>query len=97
MTDCLDALQRTDVGRDRTGPCALREAARQFEGLLMGMILKDSLRSVFSDPEGEMSTGMEMMRDVCLEKLAASLSETSPIGLADDLIQQTDTGGPRHV
>lgn len=97
MTNSLEAMHVVGADSGAAEQCALREAGKQFEGLLLGMILKESLQSVFSDEEGETSSGMEMMRDVCVEQLAASLSETSPIGLADQLVQQVNAGGSHHA
>ena len=66
-------------------PTDLREACEQFEGLLLGMILKDSLRPVFSDEDSP--PGMDMFKDFGIEQVAASLASEAPLGLADELIR----------
>lgn len=70
---------------------ALRRACEQFEGLLMGMILKESLRDIGLGTDSDAAGGMELLRDLCVEKMASSLAETSPVGLADQLVE--DLGG----
>ncbi len=67
-------------------PADLQEACRQFEGLLLGMILKDSLSNPFSDGEEEAGSGMDMFRDFCVEQVADSLAENSSLGIADQLM-----------
>ena len=74
----------------------LHEAARQFEGLLVGMMLKESMRDVFSGHGEDSSSGMEMMRDLCIEKLASSLAEDASLGLADQLLDHWMLTGAHH-
>ncbi len=66
----------------------LREACQQFEGMLLGIILKESLRETFKDSEDDAGASMEQFRDFCVEQVANSLAETSSIGVADQLYEQ---------
>jgi flagellar protein FlgJ len=67
----------------------LSEACEKFEGLLMGMILKDSLASSqFSDNE---EPGSGLMKEFASEQLAQSLSKDGGIGLADMLYREMST------
>lgn len=66
----------------------LREACQQFEGMLLGIILKESLRETFKDSEDDAGAAMEQFRDFCVEQVAHSLAESSSIGVADQLYEQ---------
>ncbi len=82
-----------DVPRNRSenkAPADLRAACQQFEGLLVGMILKESLRVSFSEPDEDTATGLDGFRDFCIEQVASSLAETSSLGIADQLLEQVD-------
>jgi len=85
---------------DRLGPPGeegeLRAAAGKFEGMLLGMILKEALRETFGGSSGASSPGMEMMRDLCVEQFSASLAETASLGLADQLVRQWPASGEDH-
>ena len=75
-------------------PVSMEEACRQFEGLLMGMVLKDSLRDVFSESsEG----GMQVFKEHCVEQVAATLAETGSLGIADALLEQFEGVGNVRV
>ncbi len=71
----------------------LREACRQFEGLLLGIILKESLRDTFKDPEEDAGVGMEQFRDFCVEQVANSMAESASLGIADQLYEQFSQQG----
>lgn len=67
------------------------EACRQFEGLLLGMILRQSLAS--SESGEEQPAGASLMKEFASEQLAQSLSESGGIGIADMLrLQLNNTG-----
>lgn len=61
----------------------VHEACKQFEGLLLGMILKDSLRPTFVDEDA--STGLDMFKEFCIEHVAMTLADDAPLGVADQL------------
>jgi flagellar protein FlgJ len=69
----------------------LSEACKQFEGLLLGMILKDSLASPQeSESDG---AGSGLMKQFASEQLAQSMSNDGGIGLADMLYERMINGG----
>ncbi len=70
-------------------PTSMEEACRQFEGLLLGMVLKDSLKDVFSESSG--NGGMEVFKEHCVEQVAATLAETGSLGIADSLLAQFES------
>ncbi len=66
-------------------PPELRDACAQFEGLLLGMILKDGLRNPLGEGDDEGGSGMDGFRDFCVEQVASTLSTSASLGLADQL------------
>ena len=74
-------------------PTSMEDAARQFEGLLLGMVLKDSLRDVFSETSD--GSGMQVFQEHCVEQVAATLAEQGSLGIADALLEQFE--GVGHV
>lgn len=97
----LDMIQRYEAaGQDPAGRVAgrgedprLREACQQFEGLLLGILLKESLRENLSEAAGDSASGFDQFKEFCVEQVASSLAETSPIGIADQLYEQMLTPG----
>lgn len=78
-------------GQNETTAARTREACRQFEGLLLGMILKSSLASPESGEE--QSAGAGLMKEFASEQLAQSLSDSGGIGIADMLQIQLNNRG----
>ncbi|HAS83908.1 MAG TPA: hypothetical protein DCS43_14835 [Verrucomicrobia bacterium] len=67
-------------------PPELRDACAQFEGLLLGMILKDGLSNPLGEGgegDDEGGSGMDGFRDFCIEQVATTLSTSASLGLAD--------------
>lgn len=94
MTDEINELANTAGRRpawsvpDDAENRRLREACQQFEGLLLGIILKESLRETFKDSEDDAGVGMEQFRDFCVEQVANSMAESSSLGIAEQLYEQ---------
>jgi len=93
------ASRPTEVGVDVRGLAALRRdakadpgggieaAARQFEGLLIGLMLKEMRAAPLEeDPFG--GIGVDMARDLADQQLARHLAEHGGVGFADALIAQ---------
>lgn len=72
---------------ERKDPGALREAARQFEGLFVQMMLK-SMRDASSGDELFGSEQMGMYRDMYDQKIAQSMTAGKGIGIAEALLRQ---------
>jgi Rod binding domain-containing protein len=70
----------------------LRHAATQFEGLLLGIMLKESLRENLYEGEKE-SAGFDQFRDFCVEQVATTMAESSSMGIADQLYEQLSVQG----
>ncbi|HEV2270746.1 MAG TPA: flagellar assembly peptidoglycan hydrolase FlgJ [Steroidobacteraceae bacterium] len=68
-------------------PQALREAARQFESLFTGMMLKSMQEANFKDPLFGSDQG-DLYQDMYDDQLAAVMSRGKGLGLADMLVQQ---------
>lgn len=69
----------------------LKEACSQFEGLLLGMVLRESMSA---QKETE-SPGNGVMMEFASEQLAQSISTGGGIGIAEQLYQQIINGGKR--
>ena len=67
---------------------ALRHACQQFEGLLVGIMLKEALRQEPTDALDESATSFEPFREFCVEQVATSLSESAALGIGDQLYEQ---------
>ena len=82
----LASLQREpDADRESA---QLREACQQFEGFLLGILLKESMRETLSEGVGDSATGFDQFREFCLEQVADSMAESSSLGIADQLYEQ---------
>lgn len=64
----------------------LKSACEQFEGMLLGMVLKDGLKRGVLDEEGDHSASI--LQDFGVEQMARSLSAGGQIGIADMMYQQ---------
>ena len=67
---------------------ALRHACQQFEGLLVGIMLKEALREEPTGGDEESGGHFEPFREFCTEQVAASLSESAALGIGDQLYEQ---------
>jgi Rod binding domain-containing protein len=93
----IEAFQG-QVGALRAGnqrPADLEEACKQFEGLLLGMVLKDGLRDVFNDSSESGGGSMEGFKEYCIEQVATTLAADGSLGIADSLLAQFDGVAPR--
>jgi flagellar protein FlgJ len=73
-------------------PQALREAARQFESLFTGMMLKSMQEANFKDPVFGSDQG-DLYQEMYDDQVAAQMSKGKGLGLADMLVQQLRRGG----
>lgn len=85
-------MEQLRMGREmpNQSPADLREACEQFEGLLLGMVLKESFRDVFAGSKEAGLAGMDMFKDYCYEQVAATLAEEGSLGIADQLVDQLE-------
>ncbi len=80
----VESAQRTPDGRDQS-PAELQDACRQFEAILVRMILKETHleRSLVSSEDRANLYG-----DLLIETLAKSVVDGGGIGIAEILYQQ---------
>jgi Rod binding domain-containing protein len=71
----------------------LREACQKFEGMLLGIMMKEALRETLSEPVGDAAPGMDSFRDFCIEQVAHTMAETSSLGISDQLYAELGIGG----
>lgn len=66
---------------------ALEQAAKQFEGLFLQMMLKEMRSASFGDPLFDSNEG-DMYRDMLDKQLSVSLSQDGQLGLAGLIVKQ---------
>jgi len=88
-TGNLTALQQAASAHN---PQALKEAARQFESLFTGMVLKSMREANFGDSLFG-SDQEDMYQDMYDDQIASEISKGRGLGLADALVQQLRRSG----
>lgn len=71
----------------------LREACEKFEGMLLGIMMKEAMRRAPDESGGGAAGGMDSFREFCVEQVANTMAETSSLGLADQLVADLGMGG----
>ena len=97
----LNGIGRQEaIGPERSGDEAarkadlrLKDACGQFEGMLLGILLKESLSGEGAGAGEDSAAGFDQFREFCAEQVATSLSETASMGIADQLYQQMSMEG----
>ncbi len=87
------ALERSGSPAGRKEDPRLRDAAQQFEGMLLGIMLKESLSTRISAPDDDSAAGFDQFREFCIEQVASSLSSSASMGIADQLYEQMSQQG----
>ncbi len=89
-SDLLGAInQPRAIRTEATGDVennTLRESCKEFEGVLLGMILKDSLKTGMLDEDASGSS--DSMRDFAIEQTARAIGESEAIGISKMLYKQ---------
>ena len=70
-----------------TRPDDLRSACQEFEGLLLGMLLREMYATVSRSGLLGANTGREVFEDLWTQELARLAARGSPLGLAEHLEQ----------
>ncbi len=87
----LAEAAQSDSGLNSKNPAKIREAAGQFESLLIGQMLK----SMHEDEEGWLGTGDDPSASSAMgladEYLAQSISQRGGLGLAQMITRQLDS------
>ncbi len=64
----------------------LRESCREFEGVLLGVILKESMKTGMLDEDA--SSSSDSMRDLAIERTAHALGQSEALGISKMLYEQ---------
>lgn len=72
----------------------LRQACTDFEGVLLGMLLKQSLAVDREDEEG--AQGNDILMDFGSEQVARDLGKSGTMGIADMMFKQMSRGAQSH-
>ena len=65
-----------------------RKTAVEFEGVFLGLMLKEMFSGVQSESEFTGGFGEEMFRDMLSEQYAQTIADTGGIGLADSIYRE---------
>lgn len=74
----------------------LREASQQFEGMLLGIMMKEALRDTLTETSEGAGAGLNSFKEFCIEQVANSMAESSSLGIADQLYADLGIEGARH-
>jgi flagellar protein FlgJ len=91
----FQGLDRLRASAARQDPQALREAARQFEGLFTAMMLKSMREASLGSGLGD-SEETKTYQDMYDQQLALQLAHGKGLGLADMLMQQLTRAQAAH-
>ncbi|OGV60666.1 MAG: hypothetical protein A2283_02265 [Lentisphaerae bacterium RIFOXYA12_FULL_48_11] len=84
----------TATSRDESNQRILKEACKEFEGVLTGIILKDALKTESMDEDS--ATGEEIFREYAAEQTARDLGQKESLGIARMLYEQLSGGHNVH-
>jgi flagellar protein FlgJ len=92
----FQGLDRLRASAARQDPQALREAARQFEGLFTAMMLKSMREASLGTGLGD-SEETKTYQDMYDQQLALQMAHGKGLGLAEMLMQQLTRANAAHV
>jgi len=92
----FQGLDRLRASAARQDPAALREAARQFEGLFTAMMLKSMREASLGGGMGD-SEETKTYQDMYDQQLALQMAHGKGLGLADMLMQQLTRANAAHA
>lgn len=92
----FQALDRLRSSAQRQNPQALRETARQFEGLFTAMMLKSMREASLGSGLGD-SQETQTYQDMYDQQLALNIAHGKGLGLADMLVQQLTRSSAAHA
>jgi peptidoglycan hydrolase FlgJ len=91
----FQGLDRLRASAARQDPAALREAARQFEGLFTAMMLKSMREASLGSGMGD-SEETKTYQDMYDQQLALQMAHGKGLGLAEMLMQQLTRANAAH-
>ncbi len=92
----LDSLRKRALGNDAT---ALKEVAKQFESLFTNMLMKSmrEANAVFETDSPMNNNYTQFYRDMQDKQMAADMSQSGSLGLADVIVQQLSSGSGNYM
>ncbi len=69
------------------------KAARKFEEMVIGILVKEMWKSVPKDGMERQSTGMDVAQEMFQRELARDMSRAGGLGLARDIVEQARQTG----
>jgi flagellar protein FlgJ len=92
----FQGLERLRASAGRQDPAALREAARQFEGLFTAMMLKSMREASLGGGLGD-SQETQTYQEMYDQQIALQMAHGKGLGLADMLMQQLTRSSAAHT
>jgi len=92
----FQGLERLRASAGRQDPAALREAARQFEGLFTAMMLKSMREASLGGGLGD-SQETQTYQEMYDQQIALQMAHGKGLGLADMLMQQLTRSSAAHA
>jgi len=95
-THNLDSLRQRALGNDET---ALKEVAKQFESLFTNMLMKSmrEANAAFETDSPMNNNYTQFYRDMQDKQMAAEMSQTGSLGLADVIVKQLSNNGGNYM
>ncbi|PKH09550.1 flagellar assembly peptidoglycan hydrolase FlgJ [Moritella sp. Urea-trap-13] len=95
-THNLDSLRKRAQGNDET---ALKEVAKQFESLFTNMLMKSmrEANAAFETDSPMNNNYTQFYRDMQDKQMAADMSQTGSLGLADVIVKQLSNDGGNYM
>jgi len=95
-THNLDSLRKRALGNDET---ALKEVAKQFESLFTNMLMKSmrEANAAFETDSPMNNNYTQFYRDMQDKQMAADMSQTGSLGLADVIVKQLSNNGGNYM
>lgn len=92
----LDSLRKRALGNDAG---ALKEVAKQFESLFTNMLMKSmrEANAVFETDSPMNNNYTQFYRDMQDKQMAADMSQSGSLGLADVIVQQLSSGSGNYM
>lgn len=85
----LDDVDVTRHAGESRQNARLKEACREFEGMLLSIILKEGMRPAWRDDDEQM-TGAENLNEFAIEQTARALGQQGAFGIAEMMMAQLD-------
>ena len=96
ITSVVSEVRDTGAAKaGRPGDHSLRDVCREFEGLMLGFVLKESFAGETGDAE-DAFPGKDVFMEFALEQTAREIGRSEATGLAAMLYQQLNKDAGKH-